>query len=42
MAVAVAGLMADGETEIAGAESVDISYPGFWDQLDALREGRDA
>jgi 3-phosphoshikimate 1-carboxyvinyltransferase len=42
MAVAVAALMADGETEIAGAESVDISYPGFWDQLDALREGRDA
>ena len=37
MALAVAALIADGETEIEGAESVDISYPGFWDQLDALR-----
>ena len=37
MAMAVAALMADGGTEIEGAESVDISYPGFWDQLDALR-----
>ena len=39
MAMAVAALMADGETEIEGAESVDISYPGFWDQVDALRRG---
>ncbi len=37
MALAVAALMADGETVIDGAESVDISYPGFWDQLEALR-----
>ena len=37
MAMAVAALIADGDTEIEGAESVDISYPGFWDQLDALR-----
>ena len=41
MAMAVAALMADGDTEIEGAESVDISYPGFWDQLDTLRRGRD-
>ena len=36
MALAVAGLMADGKTEIEGAECVDISYPGFFDDLDAL------
>lgn len=36
MALAVAGLIADGKTEIAGAECVDISYPGFFDDLEAL------
>jgi 3-phosphoshikimate 1-carboxyvinyltransferase len=39
MALAVAALMAEGKTEIEGADSVDISYPGFWDQVDALRLG---
>jgi 3-phosphoshikimate 1-carboxyvinyltransferase len=39
MALAVAALMADGETTITGAESVGISYPGFFDQVDALRRG---
>jgi 3-phosphoshikimate 1-carboxyvinyltransferase len=41
MALAVAALMAVGKTEIQGADSVDISYPGFWDQVDALRRGRE-
>jgi 3-phosphoshikimate 1-carboxyvinyltransferase len=36
MALAIAGLLADGETEVEGAECVEISYPGFWDQLEAL------
>lgn len=36
MALAVAGLLAGGETEVESAECVDISYPGFWDQLEAL------
>ncbi|HVC78372.1 MAG TPA: 3-phosphoshikimate 1-carboxyvinyltransferase [Candidatus Micrarchaeaceae archaeon] len=36
MALAVAGLLADGETEIEDAECVNISYPGFFDQLDDL------
>jgi 3-phosphoshikimate 1-carboxyvinyltransferase len=36
MALAIAGLLADGVTEIDGAECVDISYPGFFDQLEAL------
>jgi len=36
MALAVAGLLAAGETEIEGAECVDISYPGFFDQLEDL------
>ena len=39
MALAVAALMAEGRTDIEGAESVDISYPGFWDQVDGLRSG---
>jgi 3-phosphoshikimate 1-carboxyvinyltransferase len=33
MAFAVAGLMADGKTTIAGAECVDVSFPGFFDAL---------
>ncbi|HKW59383.1 MAG TPA: 3-phosphoshikimate 1-carboxyvinyltransferase [Candidatus Dormibacteraeota bacterium] len=36
MALAVAGLIADGKTEIQGAECVDISYPGFFDDLEHL------
>ena len=36
MALAVAGLMAEGETEIEDAECVEISYPEFFDQLEAL------
>lgn len=36
MALAVAGLLAGGETEIEGAECVDISYPGFFDDIDYL------
>jgi 3-phosphoshikimate 1-carboxyvinyltransferase len=36
MALAVAALVADGKTEIDGAECVDISYPGFFDHLEYL------
>jgi 3-phosphoshikimate 1-carboxyvinyltransferase len=36
MALAVAGMIADGKTEIEGAECVDISYPGFFDDLERL------
>ncbi|MEZ3115564.1 3-phosphoshikimate 1-carboxyvinyltransferase [Halobaculum sp. MBLA0147] len=36
MAFAVAGLVADGETTIRGAEHVDVSFPGFFDALSAL------
>ncbi len=36
MALAVAALIADGSTEIDGAECVDISYPGFFDHLEYL------
>jgi 3-phosphoshikimate 1-carboxyvinyltransferase len=39
MALAVAGLLASGWTEIDGAESVAISYPGFWDDLEAVCSG---
>jgi 3-phosphoshikimate 1-carboxyvinyltransferase len=36
MALAVAGLLAEGETQVAGAECVAVSYPGFWDDLAVL------
>jgi len=36
MALAVGGLLASGETEIAGAECVGISYPSFWEDLEEL------
>ena len=36
MSFAVAGLNADGETEILGSECVDISFPGFYDLLNII------
>lgn len=36
MALAVAGLIADGETIIKDAGSVEISYPGFWADLERI------
>jgi 3-phosphoshikimate 1-carboxyvinyltransferase len=36
MAFAIAGLLAEGETEIAGAETVATSFPGFFDELRRL------
>jgi 3-phosphoshikimate 1-carboxyvinyltransferase len=36
MALAIAGLLAEGVTEIEDAECVEISYPGFFDQLESL------
>ena len=37
MTMAVAGLVAGGETTVDGAEAADVSYPGFWETLAALR-----
>jgi 3-phosphoshikimate 1-carboxyvinyltransferase len=39
MAFAVAGLVADGDTLIDGAEWADISYPGFFRELATLSAG---
>jgi 3-phosphoshikimate 1-carboxyvinyltransferase len=36
MAFAVAGLLAEGETEIVGHECVEVSFPGFFDTLEWL------
>ena len=33
MAFAIAGMAADGETRIHGAECADVSFPGFWEAL---------
>ena len=36
MALTLAALVADGETTITGAEHVDVSFPGFFDELESL------
>ncbi|MDF9745085.1 3-phosphoshikimate 1-carboxyvinyltransferase [Natrinema salsiterrestre] len=36
MALALAGLVADGETTIEGADHVDVSFPGFFGLLEEL------
>jgi 3-phosphoshikimate 1-carboxyvinyltransferase len=36
MSFAIAGLMSEGSTEILGAECVNISYPGFYEDLKKL------
>jgi len=36
MSLAVAGLVAEGETTITGANHVDVSFPGFFDVLSKL------
>jgi 3-phosphoshikimate 1-carboxyvinyltransferase len=33
---AVAGLVAEGETSVHGAEAVTVSYPEFWAELGRL------
>jgi len=39
MSMAIAGLVAEGTTEIDGADAVDISYPEFFDDLHSLVTG---
>ncbi|PSP32307.1 3-phosphoshikimate 1-carboxyvinyltransferase [Halobacteriales archaeon QH_10_67_22] len=36
MSLAVAGLVAEGETTVTGADDVDASFPGFFDVLESL------
>ena len=36
MTMAIAGLLAQGETTISEAEAVSVSYPAFWDTLKEL------
>jgi 3-phosphoshikimate 1-carboxyvinyltransferase len=38
MSFAIAGLLAEGETSILNADCVNISYPGFYDDLKKLAE----
>jgi 3-phosphoshikimate 1-carboxyvinyltransferase len=38
MAFAVAGLFAEGETTIEGAEAAAVSYPGFFEALESIIE----
>lgn len=39
MALGVAGLLAEGETVIEGAQAVGVSYPGFWQVMERLAVG---
>ncbi len=36
MALAVAGLLAEGETSVQGADAASVSYPSFWQDLAAI------
>ena len=36
MTVAVAGLLAEGETVVRGAEASSVSYPDFWHHLEEI------
>ena len=36
MTLAVAGVIASGETAIGGAEAASVTYPEFWDDLAGL------
>jgi len=38
MSMAIAGLLADGETTVHGAADASVSYPQFWQDLDLLLE----
>ena len=40
MSMAVAGLVAQGQTQIGDSEAADVSYPSFWDTLDGLASDR--
>ena len=37
MSLAIAGLMAEGDSRITRSEAAAVSYPTFWDDLDRLR-----
>jgi 3-phosphoshikimate 1-carboxyvinyltransferase len=37
MSLAVAGLMAEGDSRITRSEAAAVSYPTFWDDLERLR-----
>ena len=39
MAMAIAGLVSEGETTIVDAEVAGVSYPGFWDDLQSISLG---
>ena len=39
MALGVAGLLADGETNVADSDAATVSYPEFWDHLLLLAQG---
>jgi len=40
MSFAIAGLLAEGETEIGGSECVAVSFPEFFDLLESVSEAR--
>ncbi len=40
MAMAVCGLLAEGETEVHGSPDAAVSYPSFWEDLELLAPGQ--
>ncbi len=39
MTMGIAGLVAEGETTVIGAEAASVSYPDFWDTLRGIQDG---
>ncbi len=39
MALAICGLLADGDTSVGGAADASVSYPDFWEHLELLANG---
>ena len=39
MAMAIAGLVSEGETAIVDAEVAGVSYPSFWNDLQSISLG---
>jgi 3-phosphoshikimate 1-carboxyvinyltransferase len=37
MTFAIAGLIAEGDTLVGDAGAADVSYPGFFDELERVR-----
>ena len=40
MSLAIASLVANGDSKIVGSDAAAVSYPDFWDELERLKENK--